>query len=70
MLQVIRVVVLLKHGIMEAVECPRDDIFLLARLRTAGICGVFEDREAASAFIKKHSLQPVQPRGESPNVPA
>ena len=49
-------VVLLKQGIMEAVDCPRDDIFLLARLRNAGICGVFDNRETAAAFIKKHSL--------------
>lgn len=49
-------VVLLKHGIMEAVECHRDDVFLLARLRNAGICGVFESPAEAEQFIERHRL--------------
>jgi hypothetical protein len=50
------VVVLVKHGNMEAVECPRDEIFLLARVRGAGICGVFETSKDAQDFIEKHRL--------------
>jgi hypothetical protein len=52
-----RVVVLLKNGKLEAVECPDRDIFLLARLRDAGICGAFNDRPAAKAFIAQLHAQ-------------
>jgi hypothetical protein len=48
-----RVAVLLRDGDFEAVECPREDLFLTARVRQAGICGVFDDREAAHAFIDR-----------------
>jgi len=41
---------------MEAVECPREEMFLLARVRGAGICGVFETRKDAQDFIEKHRL--------------
>ena len=51
-----RFVVLLKHGILEAVECQNDEVFLLARVRGAGICGVFDDRETAESYIDKHRL--------------
>jgi hypothetical protein len=53
-----RVVVLLKHGNLEAVECESDEVFLLARVRGAGICGVFEDRQTAEIYINKHRLPP------------
>ena len=51
-----RTVVLLKHGVMEAVECLSDEIFLLARVRGAGICGVFDDQPTAERYIQKHAL--------------
>jgi len=53
-----RTVVLLKHGTLEAVECQNDEVFLLARVRGAGICGVFDDRETAENYINKHRLPP------------
>ena len=49
-----RVVVLLKDGNLEAVECQhQDEIFLAARIRNAGICGTFADRVGATAYIAK-----------------
>lgn len=51
-----RIVVLLKHGVLEAVECLSDEVFLLARIRGAGICGVFDDWGAAEGYIQKHAL--------------
>lgn len=48
--------VLLKHGVLEAVECDRDEIFVLARVRGSGICGVFENLPAAKEYIVKHRL--------------
>ena len=53
-----RIVVLLKHGTLEAVECQNDEVFLLARVRGAGICGVFDDHETAENYINKHRLPP------------
>jgi hypothetical protein len=50
---VTQTVVLLKQGDLEAVECQPQDIFLLARIRQAGICGVFDRRHEAEAFIAK-----------------
>jgi len=55
-MSVTSVAVFLRQGSLEAVECPREDVFLLARLRNAGICGVFEDRESALRYIEKHQL--------------
>lgn len=49
----LRVVVLLKNGELEAVECQDQDFFLVARVRDAGICGTFDDRPSATAFIEK-----------------
>jgi hypothetical protein len=51
-----KVTVLLRQGLLETVECPREDVFLVARLRNAGICGVFEDHETAQEYIEKHQL--------------
>lgn len=56
----LRVVVLLKHGVLEAVDCESDEVFLLAKVKNAGICGVFDDRSAAQAYIDKHRLPAVQ----------
>jgi hypothetical protein len=56
------VVVLLKHGVLEAVDCESDEVFLLARVRNAGICGVFDDRRTAQAYIDKHRLPAFQPQ--------
>lgn len=48
--------VLLKHGELEAVECDRDEIFVLARIRGSGICGVFDHLSDAETYISKHRL--------------
>lgn len=53
----LRVVVLLKNGELEAVECQDQDYFLVARVRGAGICGTFDDRPSADAFIAKLCAQ-------------
>jgi hypothetical protein len=50
-------VVLLKNGELEAVECQDQDFFLVARVRGAGICGTFDDRPSADAFIAKLQTQ-------------
>ncbi|MBV9224181.1 MAG: hypothetical protein JOY85_09145 [Acidobacteriaceae bacterium] len=62
-----RFVVLLKHGVLEAVECQSSEVFLLARVRGAGICGVFDDRETAENYINKHRLPPGNNRSISAN---
>ena len=48
----LRFVVLLKQGAFEAVACREEDVFRLARLRNAGICGVFDDLATAETFIE------------------
>jgi hypothetical protein len=53
----LRIVVLLTNGDLEAVECQDQDVFLLARIRNAGICGTFEDCAGAAAFIAKLHAQ-------------
>ena len=50
-------VVLLKNGKFDLVDCAREDIFVVARIRNAGICGVFEDRRKAEAFIDQLKTQ-------------
>ncbi len=65
----LRTVVLLKHGILEAVACPSDEIFLLARVRGAGICGVFDDLRSAEAYIEKHRLSGKSDSGVTPSSP-
>jgi hypothetical protein len=65
-----RVVVLLKHGVLEAVECERDEIFQLARIRGGGICGVFEDRSSAESYIVRHRLPREGSGGPSANKAA
>jgi hypothetical protein len=62
----LRVVVLLKNGELEAVECQDQDLFLVARVRGAGICGTFDDRASANAFIAKvHTQQQSIPGWQS-----
>ena len=46
------IVVLLKDGNLEAVPILSRDVFSLARAREAGICGIFEDRANAEAYIE------------------
>jgi len=46
------IVVLLKDGKLEAVATPSRDVFTLARARDAGICGIFDDRANAEAYIE------------------
>lgn len=53
----LRVVVLLKNGELAAVECPEQDLFLMAQVLGAGICGTFDDRPSATAFIAKLRAQ-------------
>jgi hypothetical protein len=66
---VLRVVVLLKDGKLEAVECQDQDFFLVARVRGAGICGTFEDQISANAFIAKlHAQQQSIPGWQSAGV--
>jgi hypothetical protein len=38
---------------LDPVACDREDIFRIARVRQAGICGVFDDLASAQAFIAK-----------------
>jgi hypothetical protein len=47
------VVVLLKAGKLEAVSSESRDVFSLARARDAGICGIFDDRANAEAYIEE-----------------
>lgn len=66
---VTQTVVLLKQGDLEAVDCQSQDIFLLARVRQAGICGVFDRRQEAEAFIARTRDQQrtiLAGRGEDP----
>jgi predicted nucleotidyltransferase len=46
------IVVLLKDGKLDAVSSESRDVFALARARDAGICGIFEDRENAEAYME------------------
>jgi len=46
------IVVLLKDGNLEAVQCESRDVFSLAQARDAGICGIFEHRVDAEAYIQ------------------
>lgn len=44
--------VLLKDGKLEAVATQSRDVFSLARAKDAGICGIFDDRANADAYIE------------------
>ena len=46
-------VALLKNERFTTVACDRADVFLIARFRESGICGVFENRSSAEHFIAK-----------------
>lgn len=46
------IVVLLKDGNLEAVSTESRDVFSLAQAREAGICGIFENRVDAEAYIQ------------------
>jgi hypothetical protein len=45
------VVVLLKDTDLQTILCEPEDIFLVARTRNAGICGVFPDQASANEKI-------------------
>ena len=45
-------IVLLKDGNLEAVQSESRDVFALARAKDAGICGIFENRVDAEAYIQ------------------
>jgi hypothetical protein len=47
------IVVLLKNEQLTAVGCDRTDVFLVAKSRDAGICGVFDNRSLADQFIAR-----------------
>ncbi|MFL6353912.1 MAG: hypothetical protein ACJ74Z_18970 [Bryobacteraceae bacterium] len=57
------IVVLLKAGELEAVASESRDVFSLARARDAGICGIFEGRADAEAYIQ--ALREEQKRNSS-----
>ncbi|MGI8958174.1 MAG: hypothetical protein ACR2IV_00100 [Bryobacteraceae bacterium] len=46
------IVVLLKDGDLEAVQTESRDVFSLARAKGAGICGIFDNRADAEAYIQ------------------
>jgi len=46
------IVVLLKDGNLEAVQSESREVFSLAQARDAGICGIFENRADAEAYIQ------------------
>lgn len=46
------IVVLLKDGNLEAVQSESREVFSLAEARDAGICGIFENRVDAEAYIQ------------------
>jgi hypothetical protein len=46
------IVVLLKDGNLEAVQSESRDVFALAQTKDAGICGIFENRADAEAYIQ------------------
>ena len=52
------VVVLLKNGQFDLVECAPEDIFVVARIRNAGICGVFDNRIKAQKFVDEQGPEP------------
>jgi len=46
------ILVLLKKGGFELVRCEREDVFTIARVRKAGICGLFDDHMSAEAYVE------------------
>jgi len=46
------ILVLLKKGGFELVRCEREDVFTIARVRKAGICGLFDDPISAEAYVE------------------
>jgi hypothetical protein len=46
------IVVLLKGGNLDAVSSESRNVFALAQARDAGICGIFENRTDAEAYIQ------------------
>jgi hypothetical protein len=47
------VVVLISKGQLLTVHCDREDVFLVAKLRNAGICGVCPSKASADTLIAK-----------------
>jgi hypothetical protein len=47
------IVVLLKDGNLDAIPSESRDVFSLAQARDAGICGIFENRADAEAYIQE-----------------
>ncbi len=48
-----RYIVLLKSGVWFVEACMSADVSSLARLREAGICGVFEGYQEAEGFVER-----------------
>ncbi len=57
-----RHVLLLKHGQFSIVECPHADVFVLARVRDAGICGVYKERGVAEQKVEELNQAAKEPR--------
>ena len=38
-------------GELQVVQCQREDVFLVARVRNAGICKVLDTKPDADAFV-------------------
>ncbi len=45
--------VLLARGELDVLLCDREDVFLAARIRNAGICKVFENKDEAEEFVDR-----------------
>ena len=56
-MDLIAFVVLLKDGTLSVGECFRSQVFDFARDHDAGICGVFNTRQAADIFVGKHTTR-------------
>jgi hypothetical protein len=61
------VVILLSRGALQSVSCEADDVFVVAKARNAGICGVFPNQADADARICELKME--QFRNRWPNSP-
>ena len=64
---VVVIVVLLKDGNLEGVLSESWDVFSLAQARDAGICGIFETREDAEAYMRELREEQRRNRWDSGN---
>jgi hypothetical protein len=59
------VVILLSRGVLQSVSCEADDVFVVAKARNAGICGVFPTQADADARIYELKMEQVRNRWPS-----